>query len=447
MKKSTSLRQDAKTIFKIALASVQAEKIIQPTVSLKKTKTGDWVRCAGKSISLRSGGRLIVVGAGKASSHMARAAENLFGDRVDGGAVVTQKGHAVPCKRVEILEAGHPVPDQHGIQAAKIIGSWVDGAREDDLVLCLFSGGGSALLPAPVEGITLREKRGVTNDLLKSGATINAVNCIRKHLSCLKGGHLARRAAPARLLTLAISDVVGDPLDVIASGPTCGDPTTFADAERELKSNRVWKNLPPSIRRHLQKGIAGEIPETPGPEDPVFGRVHNIIAANNETALKAAANSARTLGYRPMIITRHMQGEAREIGKFLAGLADGIRKEDLPTLSPICLLLGGETTVTVRGKGLGGRCQELALSFLAHITDCNSFCLLSAGTDGKDGTSPAAGAIVDAEMLKLIKKQKVDVGHYLNQNDSYGCLSDLGGIIPSAPTGTNVMDIVVLLVC
>lgn len=441
------LRRDAKSIFRAALASVRAEKVVPETISLESTKAGEWLRCAGKRFPLRPGGRLIVVGAGKASSHMARAAERLLGRRVDGGAVVTQRGHAVRCKRIEILEAGHPVPDEDGIEAARTIGAWIDGAGEEDLVLCLISGGGSALMPAPAKGVTLGGKRAVTGALLKSGATINALNCVRKHLSRLKGGHLARRTAPARLLTLAISDVIGDPLDVIASGPTCGDPTTFSDAERELKSHGIWKSLPSGIRRHLQKGIAGDIPETPDPADPLFDRVHNVVAANNETALRAAAGAARALGYRPMILTRRMQGEAREVGRFLAGLTDGVRGEGFPARPPVCLLLGGETTVTVRGKGIGGRCQELALSFLGRIADCDSVCLLSAGSDGRDGPSPAAGAIVDGGSMDILKKQGLDVGSFLSENDSYGYFNRFGGAFSLPPTGTNVMDIVVLLIC
>ncbi len=440
-----SLRRDAKAIYKAALDSVRAGVVVPKFIAMEKTARGERIRCGKRRFPLRRGGRLIVVGAGKASSHMARAAERILGRRIDGGAVVTQTGYAAACRRVEVLEASHPIPDEAGVRAARKIGEWVDGAGAEDLVICLISGGGSALLPAPAEGVTLRDKRATTDALLKAGAPIDSLNCVRKHLSRFKGGQLAARAAPARLLTLAISDVVGDPFDVIASGPTCGDPTTFTDAAGELKRYGVWGSAPPRVRRHLERGITGEIPDTPRPGDPVFARVHNQITANNGTALQAAREAARALGYRPVVLTRRMQGEAREVGNFLAGVADGIRAEGTPAPPPACLLIGGETTVTVEGKGLGGRCQELALSFIDNLEYENNICLLAAGTDGKDGPTPAAGAIVDEKSLQLVQKQGIDLGSFLRDNDSHRYFGDYGELISAGPTGTNVMDLVVIL--
>jgi hydroxypyruvate reductase len=441
-----SLRRAAKKIFRAAVDSVRADRVIPDFLALEKTSKGERLRCGLRRFPLRPGGRLIVVGAGKASAQMARAAESRLGRQISGGVVVTQTGHAVPCRRIDILEAGHPVPDAAGLEAGRRIGEWVDGAGEDDLVLFLLSGGGSALLPAPAGNISLEDKRTVTGSLLKAGAPIEALNCVRKHLSSLKGGHLARRAAPARVVTLVISDVVGDRLDVIASGPACGDPTTFDEARDFMRRYGVWADAPRSVRRHIERGIGGKIPETPGPSDPVFARVHHQITASNETALKAAGKAAQSLGFRPFILTRRLQGEAREIGVFLAGLAAGIRSEGRPIRPPACLLLGGETTVTVRGSGLGGRCQELATSFSANLKDIGEVCLLAAGTDGKDGPTPAAGGIVDAKTAELLQKQSIDPGPFLRENRSYDFVGRFGELIATGPTGTNVMDIIVMLV-
>lgn len=444
-----ALRTAAKAIFMAGLDSVRAEKAVPASIRIEKTRgsghPGERLKIGKRRYKLRPGGRLIVTGAGKASAHMARAAERILGRRIGGGIVVTQRGHAVPCRRVEILEANHPVPDPAGIKASEKIGRLLDEAGEDDLVLCLLSGGGSALLPAPAEGISLKDKRVTTDALLKAGAPIEALNCVRKHLSRLKGGRLALRAHPARLVTLAISDVVGDPFDVIASGPTCGDPTTFADARRELKHYGVWNAIPANVRKHIESGVAGLIADTPEPSDPVFSRVHNFIVANNATALSVAAAEARRRGFKPLILTRRMQGEAREVGKFLAGIATGIRAEGTPARPPACILLGGETTVTVKGSGLGGRCQEIALSFLNNINNETNLCLLAAGTDGKDGPTPSAGAIADARSLQITKKQGIDPGSFLSENNSHEFFGCHGELISTGPTGTNVMDIVVML--
>lgn len=446
---AAALRATAKAIFRAGLDSVRAEKAVPASVRIEKTRggkhPGERLKIGKRRYKLRPGGRLIVTGAGKASSHMARAVERILGRRIDGGVVVTQKGHAVPCQRVEIVEANHPVPDAAGIKAAEKIGKLLDDAGEDDLVLCLLSGGGSALLPAPADGISLKDKRAVTDALLKAGAPIEALNCVRKHLSRLKGGQFAYRAHPARLVTLAISDVVGDPFDVIASGPTCGDPTTFADARRELKHYGVWRAIPANVRKHIESGVAGGIADTPEPSDPVFRHVHNFIVANNATALAAAAAEARRRGFKPLILTRRMQGEAREVGKFLVGIAAGIRAEGTPARPPACILLGGETTVTVKGSGVGGRCQEMVLSFLDNINNETGLCLLAAGTDGKDGPTPSAGAIADMKSLQIAKKQGIDPGSFLSENNSQEFFGSFGELISTGPTGTNVMDLVVLL--
>ncbi len=443
---ASQLRRHALSIHRAALAPIRAGRAVWKALEVERTPKGERLRCGKIRLPLRPGGRLILVGAGKASADMARAAERRLGRRIAGGAVVTPYGHAVPCRRVEVREAGHPEPDAAGMAAAREVGRWVDEAGPDDLVLCLLSGGGSALLPAPVEGVSLEEKRAVTHALLRAGAPIEALNCVRKHLSSLKGGRLAQRAAPARILTLLVSDVVGDRLDVIASGPAFGDPTTFADARKCLERYGVWRKAPASVRRHISAGEAGRAPETPAPDDPLLRRSRHAVVADNGMALEAAAARARALGYRSMILTRRLEGEAREVGVVLAALAEEIRIEGRPLRAPACLLLGGETTVTVRGKGRGGRCQELALSFAIRIRGREGVLLLAAGTDGRDGPTEAAGACADGGTVERAERQKVDALDHLHENSSWDFFRKTGGLIPAGPTGTNVMDLVVMLI-
>ncbi|MBI3025293.1 MAG: glycerate kinase [Candidatus Tectomicrobia bacterium] len=443
--KPSSLRRDARAIFEAGLAAVRADEAVRRALRVEVTARGEVLACGRSRLPLRPGGRIIVVGAGKASARMARAAEGVLGRRIAGGCVVTSYGSAVLCRRVEIREAGHPAPDAAGAEAARRVGRWVDEAGRDDLVLCLISGGGSSLLPAPAEGLTLQDKRKVTAALLRRGAPIEALNCVRKHLSALKGGQLARRAAPARVLVLLISDVVGDPLDVIASGPACGDPTTFADARACLERYGAWRSAPARVRWRIEAGMAGRLPETPSPADLPTARVRHELLATNDLALRAAAKRARALGYRPLILTRRLQGEAREAGAFLAALAGEIRADGRPLRPPACLLLGGETTVTVRGRGLGGRCQELALSFAIHAGEGTNACLLAAGTDGRDGPTPAAGAFGDGLVIQKANALKIDPRIYLSNNDAFRFFRRTGALFRTGPTGTNLMDLMVLL--
>ena len=438
-----SLRKEALAIFEAGLDAVRADEAVRRALRVERTARGETLVCGRSRLPLRPAGRIIVVGAGKASARMAQAAERALGRRVAGGCVVTSYGSAVPCRRIEIREAGHPTPDTAGTQAARRIGRWVDEAGRDDIVLCLISGGGSSLLPAPAAGLTLADKQKVTSLLLRGGAPIEALNCVRKHLSALKGGQLARRAAPARVLVLLVSDVVGDPLDVIASGPAYGDPTTFADARACLERYGAWRSAPAGVRRRIEDGIAKRIPDTPAPQE--LAGVRHELLATNDLALRAAAARARELGYRPLILTRRLQGEAREAGAFLAALAAEIRADGRPLRPPACLLLGGETTVSVRGRGLGGRCQELALSFLIRSETVENTCLLAAGTDGCDGPTPAAGAFADASVKQRAKKQRIDPRIYLSNNDAFRFFRRMGVFLLTGPTGTNVMDLVVLL--
>jgi hydroxypyruvate reductase len=385
-----------------------------------------------------SRGRVLVLGCGKASGAMAAAAEEALGDGVVGGFVVVKDGCAVPLGRIEITEAGHPVPDPRGIQASARLLELAHGAREDDLVLFLVSGGGSALTPAPAPPITLAEKQEVTRLLLASGAAIGELNAVRKHLSRFKGGQLARAAWPATVLTLALSDVIGDPLDVIASGPTAPDPTTFAEAAEVLVRRGVEGRVPASVKDRLQAGLRGDLEDTPKVGDRVFDRVTNVVVGNNRLVTDAAVAAAMRLGYRAHLRTRELKGEARDVARDLVAHARRLEP-------PVCLIAGGETTVTVRGKGTGGRCQEFALAAALELQPKDGITVLAAGTDGSDGPTDAAGAIVDAATLDRAARAGVDARAALADNDAHRCLAASGDLLVTGPTRTNLLDLYVLL--
>jgi glycerate 2-kinase len=378
--------------------------------------------------------RVFLLGAGKASGAMAAAAEEIVGDRVAGGFVVVKDGYAARLRRVEIAEAGHPVPDTRGLAASARLLEVARGARENDLVLFLVSGGGSALTPAPAPPITLAEKQELTRLLLASGATIGELNAVRKHLSLLKGGQLARAAWPATVLTLALSDVIGDPLDVIASGPTAPDPTTFADALEVLARRGVSARVSSAIMRRLEAGRSGEIAETPKPHDPLFDRVENVVIGNNALVTDAAVATARRLGFRTDFMTRELQGEARDVARDFVARARGLAP-------PACLVAGGETTVTVRGQGKGGRCQEFALAAALELRPSDRITILAAGTDGTDGPTDATGAIVDAGSVERGAAAGANAQRALSDNDAYAFLRASGDLVVSGPTRTNLLDL------
>jgi hydroxypyruvate reductase len=380
--------------------------------------------------------RVFLLGAGKASGAMAAAAEDVLGDRVAGGFVVVKDGCGAPLTRAEIAEAGHPVPDARGPAASARLLDVARGAGERDLVLFLVSGGGSALTPAPAPPITLAEKQALTRLLLASGATIGELNAVRKHLSLFKGGQLARAAWPATVLTLALSDVIGDPLDVIASGPTAPDPTTFADALDVLARRGVAASVPGSIMRRLEAGRAGEIEETPKPGDPIFDRVRNVVIGNNALVTDAAVATAERLGFRAELLTRELEGEARDVAREFVARARRLTP-------PGCLIAGGETTVTVRGQGRGGRCQEFALAAALELSPSDRITLLAAGTDGSDGPTDATGAIVDATSVARGAAAGADARRALGDNDAYAFLRANGDLVVSGPTRTNLLDLYV----
>ena len=387
--------------------------------------------------------RLIVLGAGKAAPGMAAAVESILGPRITGGLVVTIDGRFEVLKRIKILKAGHPIPDRAGIAAAARMVDLVTGLDSDDLVLFLLSGGASALLPFPVEGVTLRDKQRITDRLLRAGATIEEFNAVRKHLSRLKGGQLAARCRPARVVSLILSDVIGSPLEAIGSGPTAPDSTTFDRAIGILKKFRLWPGAPLAVKRYLAAGRRGARPDTPKPGDPLFQRVKNVIIGDNRTAIEAAADQARGLGMNAVVLTTKLQGEAREAAKLFGSLAREVHRIGKPVRAPACLLAGGELTVTVTGRGKGGRCQEMALAAVKEIAGLEGTTLAAIGTDGP---TDAAGAVVDDTTLFRAAGMGLDPDRFLARNDSHRFFKKLGGLIQTGPTGTNVNDLYLVLI-
>ncbi|RMG01122.1 MAG: glycerate kinase [Nitrospirae bacterium] len=390
---------------------------------------------------------IYVVGFGKAAFPMARAAESVLDRKIKTGLVITKEGH-IPegdhLRVIEALEASHPVPDERGLKATGRLTALVSRASRDDMVVVLTSGGGSALFVAPVDGVSLKEKQEVTSLLLNSGADIGELNTVRKHLSRVKGGRLAEIIYPAKLINLIVSDVIGDPLDVIASGPTVPDPTTFEDAVDVLKKYDLLKRVPGTVRYYLESGVRGEVKETPKSGSKVFKGVRNIIIGSNRKAIEGARRSARERGFNVMLLTDRLTGEAREAGRYLAEKAVEAKRncDDLP----LCMISGGETTVTVKGDGRGGRNTELALSFASYIDGMEGLTLLSAGTDGTDGPTDAAGAVVDGNTISRGREKGVNYREYLERNDSYSYFEITGELLKTGPTGTNVMDIQIILV-
>ncbi|MBS1161622.1 MAG: glycerate kinase [Proteobacteria bacterium] len=399
----------------------------------------DPAHCLPPYLPPDDGGRLIVVGAGKASAAMARVVEEHWSGPLDG-LVVTRYGHGVPCRRIEIVEAAHPVPDMAGAAGARRVLDKLRGLSPGDRVLALISGGGSALLAVPAAAVTLSEKQALTAALLKSGASIGEINCVRKHLSAVKGGRLAALAWPAALLTLAISDVPGDDPAVIASGPTVADPTTTDDALRVLDTYAI--GIPPALRARL---LAGEL-ETPKPGDPRLARSTYRLIASPRQMLEAAAEAARRLGITPLILGDALEGEARQVGKVLAGMARACLLHDFPAAKPCVLLSGGETTVTVQGHGRGGRNSEFLLGLAQALAGAPAIHALAADTDGIDGSEDNAGAWVGPETLGRGRSLGLDIAESLAANDAWGYFSALGDLLVTGPTRTNVNDFRAILV-
>jgi glycerate 2-kinase len=436
----TALRT-VREIFTAAVAAVDGQAAVKRALRIE----GDRLVIPDADVTQPLGqGRIIVVAIGKAAAAMAVAAEEVLGDHIAAGLAITKHGRAGQAPgehhRIPVREAGHPTPDDAGLQAAAEMRALLSDLDERDLVLCLLSGGGSALLTAPAAPMTLDDLQAVTNALLEAGATINELNAVRKHLETLKGGGLAQVAAPARVVTLAISDVLGDPLDVIASGPTVGDESTFADARGVIEHYGLADKVPVNVKDRLQAGQCGEVPETPRPDDPLFGHVTTVVIANLPRAAAAAARRAEELGWQSAVGDLAIEGEARDVGARLAEQAGqqaggGQR----------CWIGGGETTVTVRGDGLGGRSTEVALAAAIALAGRPHVAVASLATDGDDGPTHSAGAVATGETVVHARALGLDPVDYLERNDSATFFKRAGGLLVTGPTRTNVADLYCVL--
>jgi glycerate 2-kinase len=429
---SAPLRADARTILDASLAAVE------PAAAVRRAVSGSTGQLGVAGAPVPAGG-VTLVGAGKAACGMAAGLAGA-GIPISRGAVVTRDGYARPVPGVQVREAGHPIPDARGAEAAEEALALVERAGKGEMVVALVSGGASALWTLPPAGVPLQEVQAITDSLLRGGAPIGELNAVRKHLSRISGGRLAAAAYPATLVTLAISDVVGSPPGVIGSGPTVADPTTFADALEVLERRGV--DVPPAVRAHLEAGVCGELPETPKPGDPVFDASTYLIVARCADALAAGAERARQLGYRAEVVTDDVEGEAREIGAELGRIARRAVAQDGPT----ALLLGGETTVTVRGQGTGGRNQEMALAAAREVAGREGVVVACLATDGTDGPTTAGGAIVDGGTIDRVRGAGFDPDAALEANDSHPALDAAGDLLVTGPTGTNVNDVALVLV-
>ena len=441
------MHEMAKAIFLKSISSVDPYRRLKEYLHVDRGRL--IIKEKGKNeniFNLNEFEKIYLLGTGKASSPMAQAIEEILGHRIAKGLITTKYGHGLPLRYTEVIEAGHPIPDEKGIEGAQKMRDLLRQTGPKDLVLFLVSGGGSALLPFPANGITLEEKQKLTQLLLACGADIKEINTVRKHISQIKGGWLARWAYPSTLITFILSDVVGDPLDMIASGPTVPDSTTFQEAWEILEKYHLTQTVPPSIQRHLLLGKENKVEETPKPKDKVFEKVFNIIIGSNLLALREAEKEAKKIGLHTLILSSSIIGETREVARFHGAIAREIVSTEHPVPKPACILSGGETTVTLRGSGLGGRNQEFCLAGAFEIEGLEMVVLLSGGTDGTDGPTDAAGAISDYTTLRRAKGMGLDPNAYLMNNDSYHFFEKLGDLLMTGPTRTNVMDVRILLV-
>ncbi len=445
MKSHRTLRTDAARLWTAALRASNAGAAVRGCVR----RRGRMLRLGTRTVKLGNVGAVWVLGAGKAAAAMAQALEEILGGYLSGGIVVTKYGHGLPLKKTEVIEAGHPLPDANGVAAGARLVSLIESRMQPgDLVLCPFSGGGSALLVAPADGISLEDKLACTRLLLNSGATIQEINIIRKHLSRLKGGGLSRLLSKTTAVSLIISDVVGDPLDTIASGPLVPDPSTYADCLEVIHRLQIENEIPSSIMSRFNAGLAGQIQETPKPGDALFRNTTNLVVAGNSRACAAAALEAKHLGYRSMVLTTRLEGDTAEAAQFHMGITEEIVFHGRPLRRPACLISGGETTVRVTGNGVGGRNQEFVAHCARRLSHLPAPCLVaSVGTDGTDGPTDAAGAIADnTTVSRSLKFGARYLQEALADNDTYTFFKRLGDLIITGPTRTNVMDLHIVLI-
>ncbi len=404
--KIKELRKDALAIFQAGLEAVDPVNAVK--LHLKRTDNRLFLQ--GREYDLTEFKHLYVIGMGKAAASMAKAVEDILGDRIAGGIVNVKYGHTVPLKKIRINEAGHPVPDESGMEGTQEIIELLSKTSEEDLIICLISGGGSALLPLPAEGLSLEDKQSLTKSLLECGATIHEINALRKQLSRVKGGRLAKLAHPSTLISLILSDVIGDNLDVIASGPTVPDTHRFADCMQILEKHGLKSKLPQRVVEYIERGCRGEIEETPKPSDPIFRRTQNAIVGSNILAVQAAKEKAVQLGYNSLVLSTYIHGETEEVAKVHTAIAKEILTSGNPVPTPACIISGGETTVTIHGKGKGGRNQEFVLAAAIDIEGLENVVILSGGTDGNDGPTDAAGAIADGNTIRRAGDNEVSQG-------------------------------------
>jgi hydroxypyruvate reductase len=442
---SAGRRHAIQVIQDAALLAVEPGQAVRRHVR----RQGHTLTVADHTYDLSRFRRIWIAGGGKAAAPMAAALADILGRHLTGGIAITKYGHAesVPCPAsFVILEAGHPIPDPSGVAGARRLAQLASDAGPADLVLCPISGGSSALLTLPAPGVELADVQTLTDQLLRCGATINELNTVRKHLSQIKGGGLARLAAPATVVGLILSDVVGDPLDVIGSGPTAPDPSTFADAWAVLERRRLLDAAPGPILAHLRAGLAGKVADTPKPGDPLFERVQNVIIGSNRLAAEAGVAKARELGFNTLLLSTFVEGEARQVARVAAALIKEVARYDRPVARPACLVWGGETTVTVSGDGQGGRNQELALAAALALDSWPGVALLALSTDGSDGPTPAAGALVTGDTVERARQIGLAAADDLARNDSYRFFEPLGDLVITGPTQTNVNDLLFMFV-
>ena len=432
---------------KVAQVLAAALEAADPTQAVRQhmRRNGTQLTIGEKLYDLDRCKRIFLVGFGKASQPMGAAAAEILGDYLTQGILLTKVKTPGPIARLEILEAAHPVPDQHSLDGAQKIVDLLAKTTENDLVICLISGGGSALLTLPIPEISLDNLQVLTKALLGCGATINEINCLRKHLSRVKGGQLARLAAPAQVAALILSDVIGDPLDVIASGPTVPDPSTFQEALGILQKYQLLDQIPIAILQYIQRGANTEIRETPKADDPLFEKIYTQIVGNNYQAARASIDQAQTEGFNALLLTTSLQGEAQQVGRMLAAILRQTALTGDPIPRPACIIAGGETTVTIRGNGLGGRNQEVALAAVTELARLSDVLLVTLATDGEDGPTDAAGAVVTGETLGRAGQSGLDPSEFLARNAAYEFFDPLNDLLKPGATQTNVNDLTFLI--
>jgi hydroxypyruvate reductase len=429
-------------LIKDALRSIDPREAVLRRVTLD----GDILSVVDRTYDLSKYRNIYVIGCGKATAPMAQAIEQVLGARIKSGLVNVKYGFGAPTKIVKVNEAGHPIPDENSVSGARAMVEIARQAGPDDLVFCLISGGGSALMVLPPPGISLADKRKITDALLRSGANINEMNTIRKHLSQIKGGGLARIASPAQVISLMLSDVIGNPLDIIASGPTVPDTSTFSDAWNILDRYGLLDKAPSSVIDHLEAGRVGKIADTPKEGDPIFDKTQNVVVGSNEIAAQCVVDGAKAAGMNTMLLSTYIEGEAREVARVFAGVAKEIVHSGNPIPRPACIVAGGETVVVVRGQGIGGRNQELALAAAIQIDGMADTMIVGCATDGNDGPTDAAGGIVDGATIQRARAAGLDPFKYLADNDSYHFLKKIGDLLVTGPTNTNVNDLSMVFV-